>query len=448
MELFDSLPTSKKEDTMAPAKTMPLAKRMCPQTLDEMVGQEHILGQGKLLRRLIEADRVVSLILYGPPGTGKTSLCTIIGNRTKAQMEKINATLAGVDEVRQVIKRAQERKRLGQKTILFVDEIHHFNKTQQDAFLNYVEEGLITLIASTTHNPFFYINPALLSRSQIFEFKSLTQDDLRKLAQRALQDQERGLGRYSMAVDDTALEYLIKSTDGDARQTLNALEVGALTTPPDAQGRVVITLAVAEECLQKKRVLYDNAEDAHYDTISAFIKSLRGSDPDAALYWMAKMLHGGEDPRFIARRLVILASEDIGNADPQALLIATAAFQAVETIGLPEARLNLAQAVTYLACAPKSNASTVAIGRATEDVESKPLLAVPRHLQDAHYKGAKKLGRGEGYVYPHNDPRGYVDQPYLPENKKYYEPTEHGYEAVIKKRMEELKKGDADKGKA
>ncbi len=450
MDLFDKEAFINKNPAreLIPSKDAPLAKRICPVDLADLVGQPHLLGEGKLLRRLIESDRLVSIILYGPPGTGKTALCNVIAHRTGAYVERLNATLAGVEEVRNIIRAAKERAQYSsQRTILFVDEIHRFNKAQQDAFLPDVEGGTIILLGCTTQNPFFSINPALLSRSQIFEFKPLSEGELRSIIQKALRDKENGLGNLNIKIQEEAIRHLLTGTEGDARQLLNALEVGTLTTDPDKDGRIYITVAVAEECLQKKRVIYDSNEDSHYDTISAFIKSLRGSDPDAALYWMAKMLYAGEDPRFIARRLVIAAAEDVGNADPRALQVATAAFQALEWIGLPEARIPLAQAVTYIACAPKSNASCVGIDRAWKDVSEKPLLSVPNHLRDAHYKGAKKLGRGEGYIYPHEDPLGYVEQNYLPEKKTYYVPKEVGYESILKKRLEDIKKYTKSKNK-
>jgi putative ATPase len=398
----------------------PLAYRMCPRTLDEYAGQEHILGEGKLLRRAIEADRITSLILYGPPGTGKTALARVIAARTKAHFEWLNAATAGLDELRKVIQAARARKARGIPTILFLDEIHRFNKLQQDALLPDVEEGNVILIAATVENPFFYVNSALLSRSQVFELKPLSENAILKVLHVALKDKERGLGNLEIVVDEDALPHIARMSDGDARKALSALEIAALTTDPDEQGNVNITLRIAEESIQKK-VVYDKKGDQHYDTISAFIKSMRGSDPDAAVYYLAKMLYAGEDPRFIARRIVICASEDVGDGDPMALVIATSALRAVEFIGMPEARIPLAQATIYIAKAPKSNACYRAIEAAMEDIKNEVTLEVPDHLKDTHYPGAKKLGHGKGYKYPH-DYGGYVEQEYLPEKKKYYNP--------------------------
>lgn len=399
----------------------PLAYRMCPRTLEEYAGQTHILGKGKLLRRAIEADRITSLILYGPPGTGKTALARIIAAKTKAHFEWLNAATAGLDELRKVLKSAKERKTKGIRTILFLDEIHRFNKLQQDALLPDVEEGNIILIAATVENPFFYVNSALLSRSQVFELKHLSEEDILQILHNALNDKERGLGNMNLNVDEDALRHLSKISDGDARRCLSALEVAALTTPPDKDGWIKIDLKTAEESIQKKVVLYDKKGDQHYDTISAFIKSMRGSDPDAAIYYLAKMLYAGEDPRFIARRIVICASEDVGDADPMALVIATSALRAVEFIGMPEARIPLAQATIYIAKAKKSNACYMAIEAAMADVEKERTMEVPNHLKDTHYPGAKKLGHGKGYKYPH-DYGGYVEQEYLQKKKKYYKP--------------------------
>ncbi len=399
----------------------PLAYRMCPRTLEEYVGQEHILGEGKLLRRAIEADRITSIILYGPPGTGKTAMARVIAAKTKAHFEWLNAATAGLDDLRKVIQAARTRKSRGIPTILFLDEIHRFNKLQQDALLPDVEEGNVILIAATVENPFFYVNSALLSRSQIFELKRLSEDDILKLLHSALEDRERGLGSLRTVVDDEALAHIARMSDGDARKALSALEIAALTTGPDEDGAVRITLAIAEESIQKKVVVYDKKGDQHYDTISAFIKSMRGSDPDAAVYYLAKMLYAGEDPRFIARRIVICASEDVGEADPMALVLATSTLRAVEFIGMPEARIPLAQATIYIAKAPKSNACYRAIEAAMEDIGKEQTMEVPDHLKDAHYPGAKKLGHGEGYKYPH-DYGGKVEQEYLPKKKKYYKP--------------------------
>jgi putative ATPase len=399
----------------------PLAFRMCPRTLEEYVGQEHILGQGKLLRRAIEADRISSIILYGPPGTGKTALARVIAEKTKSHFEWLNAATIGLDEIRKVIKDARLRKSKGINTIVFLDEIHRFNKLQQDALLPDVEEGNIILIAATVENPFFYVNSALLSRSQVFELKPLSEEDILKVLNYALQDKERGLGNLDVMADEDSLKHIAKMSDGDARRALSALEVAVLTTAPDEQGRIHITLQTAEESIQKKVVVYDKKGDQHYDTISAFIKSMRGSDPDAAVYYLAKMIYAGEDPRFIARRIVICASEDVGNADPMALIIAVSALRAVEFVGMPEARIPLAQATIYIAKAPKSNASYKAIEAALKDISTEETIEVPDHLKDSHYPGAKKLGHGIGYKYPH-DFGGYVEQEYLKKKKKYYNP--------------------------
>ena len=410
MELFE-------KNNLAP----PLAYRMSPRTLDEYVGQKHILGPGKLLRRAIEADRITSLILYGPPGIGKTALARIIAQRTQSDFQWLNAATIGLEELRKVIQQAKKRKAEGVRTILFLDEIHRFNKLQQDALLPDVEEGNITLIAATVENPFFYVNSTLLSRSQIFELKPLSAEELLMVIKRAIGDKERGLGNLRIVADENALHHIAEMSDGDARKALSALEIAALTTPIDDEGQVRITLEIAEESIQKKHIVYDKKGDQHYDTISAFIKSMRGSDPDAAVYYLAKMIYAGEDPRFIARRIVICASEDVGNADPMALVIATSALRAVEFIGMPEARIPLAQATIYVAKAPKSNASYKAIEAALNDVAAEETMEVPDHLKDSHYPGAKKLGHGKGYKYPH-DYSGHVEQEYLPKKKKYYEP--------------------------
>jgi putative ATPase len=402
-------------------KDEPLAFRMCPRTLREYAGQGHIIGEGKLLRRAVEADRITSIILYGPPGTGKTALARVIANQTKARFEWLNAATVGLPELRKVIAEARKQKKAGQKTILFLDEIHRFNKLQQDALLPDVEDGNVTLIAATVENPFFYVNSALLSRSQVFELKPLEREDLVKILKTALSDRERGLGSMSITADEEALDHLAKMADGDARRGLSALEVAALTTPALEDGTVRITKEIAEESIQKKAVVYDKAGDQHYDTISAFIKSMRGSDPDAAIYYMAKMLYAGEDPRFIARRLIIFCAEDVGNKDPMALVLAVSALRASEFLGMPEARIPLAQAVIYASLAPKSNAAIVAIDRALKDVATEETLEVPGHLKDAHYRGAEKLGHGVGYKYPHNYPEAKVEQEYLKEKKKYYE---------------------------
>lgn len=399
----------------------PLAYRMSPQNLNEYVGQEHILGEGKLLRRAIEADRITSLILYGPPGTGKTALAKVIAAKTNANFDWLNAATAGLDDLRKIINSARARKSRGNRTILFLDEIHRFNKLQQDALLPDVEEGNVTLIAATVENPFFYVNSALLSRSQVFELKPLTEGDILKIMQNALSNRERGLGNLKISIDEDALMHIAKVSDGDARKALSSLEIAAMTTAPDKDGTVHITTAIAEESIQKKVIVYDKKGDQHYDTISAFIKSMRGSDPDAAIYYLAKMLYAGEDPRFIARRIVICASEDVGEADPMALVIATATLRAVEFVGMPEARIPLAQATIHVAKAPKSNACYRAIEAALEDIKNEQTMEVPDHLKGTGYSGAEKLGHGKGYKYPH-DYGGYVEQEYLKKKKKYYEP--------------------------
>jgi putative ATPase len=415
----------------------PLATRMRPRTLDEYVGQQHILGPGKLLRRAIEADRISSIILYGPPGVGKTSLAQVIAASTRSRFERLSGVEGSVADIRRVVAQAANRlQNTGQKTILFIDEIHRFNKAQQDVLLPDVESGLLRLIGATTHNPFFYVNSPLVSRSQIFQLEPLSIEDLVALLRSALIDKQRGLGVLRVQLDDEAARHLAKVSDGDARKSLNALEIAARTTPPDSTGVVHITLSAAEESIQRKAVVYDADGDAHYDTISAFIKSLRGSDPDAALYWLAKMLHAGEDIRFIARRLIICASEDVGMADSHALVVATAAQQAVEFVGLPEAELILAHATVYIATAPKSNRCTVAIGKASAEVREGRTLAVPKHLRDSHYKSAAKLGHGEGYKYSHDYDGAYVPQAYLPEGRIYYEPTENGMEKRVKERLD------------
>jgi len=416
------------------APDAPLAARMRPRTLQEYAGQQHILGPGKLLRRAIEADRISSLILFGPPGTGKTTLAQVIAGATKAKFERLSGVESNVADIRRVIGAAALR-RAQMKTILFVDEIHRFNKAQQDVLLPEVENGLIRLIGATTQNPFFSVNSALLSRSQVFQLEPLPEADLVDLMHRALADPERGLGGRGILLESDAAAHLARLSDGDARRCLNALEIAALTTPPESNGQVRITLHAAEESIQQKAVVYDGTGDAHYDTISAFIKSMRGSDPDAALYWLAKMLHAGEGILFIARRIVICASEDVGMADSNALVVAMAAQQAVEFIGLPEANLLLAHATVYLATAPKSNRCTVAIGKASQEVREGRTLAVPTHLRDGHYKGSERLGHGKGYQYSHDFEGSYVPQAYLPEGRVFYEPTENGMEKRVKERL-------------
>lgn len=414
----------------------PLAARMRPQSLADYIGQSHILGAGKLLRRAIEADRISSIILYGPPGTGKTSLAQIIAASTASRFERLSGVESNVADIRRVAAMAANRlANAGERTILFIDEIHRFNKSQQDILLPDVESGVLRLIGATTHNPFFYVNSPLVSRSQIFQLEPLSVDELRELIQRTLANCDKGLGKLPIEIDEAAASHLATISDGDARRCLNALEIAALTTPAAADGKIVITLPVAEESIQQKAVVYDGDGDAHYDTASAFIKSMRGCDPDASLYWLAKMLHAGEDIRFITRRMMILASEDIGMADSNALQVAVAAHQASEILGLPEAKLVLAHAVVYLATAPKSNSCTVAIGAASADVANGRTLAVPRHLRDGHYAGSKTLGHGEGYKYGHDYDGGFVPQAYLPEGRTYYTPTEHGLEKRVKERL-------------
>ncbi|MDD4178754.1 MAG: replication-associated recombination protein A [Candidatus Margulisbacteria bacterium] len=422
-------------------KNAPLAYRMAPRNIDEIVGQENIIGQGKLLRRLIETDKVTSVILYGPPGTGKTVIARVIANSTKGYFEWLNASVAKVEDIRKVSLEAKQRIKHHQtKTILFLDEIHRFNKMQQDTLLPDVEEGNMILIGATTENPFFYVNAALVSRSQIFELRPLNTGDLKTIIQNALADKERGFGKLKIKISDEATEHLAKLSDGDARRALSAFELGVLSTKPDKKGIINFTLKVAEESIQKKAVVYDKKGEGHYNTISAFIKSMRGSDPDAALYYMAKMIYAGEDPRFIARRIVICAAEDVGNADPLALVIANSAMQVAEFVGLPEARIPLAQAAVYIATAPKSNAAYMGINSAMKDVEENPTLDVPKHLQNAVYEGEKKMGKGKGYKYAHDYEGGHVKQDYLPVKKKYYEPKDIGFEKKIKARMEELGK--------
>ena len=438
-DLFATPAETKPEESSPPerARRQPLAARMRPRDLSEFAGQSHILGPGQLLRRAIEADRIQSLIFYGPPGTGKTSLAQIIARQTKSKFERLSGVESNVADMRRVLASAANRlENKGQPTILFVDEIHRFNKAQQDVLLPDVESGVVQLIGATTHNPFFFVNSPLVSRSQIFELRSLTEEDLYSLLQRALKDEERGLGYMKIRADEDAVRHLAKLSDGDARKALNSLEIAALTTAPAQDGTIHITLSVAEQSIQKKAVVYDGDGDAHYDTISAFIKSMRGSDPDAALYWLAKMVHAGEDPRFIARRIVIHAPEDVGLADPMALVLANAAFQAAEFIGWPEAQIPLAEATIYIATAPKSNSTVMAIGAAMKDVESGRTLPVPEHLRDSHYKCAKKLGHGAGYQYAHDHPEHFVVQDYLGAEKRYYEPTEQGVEKKIKERVE------------
>ncbi len=415
----------------------PLAARMRPATLDEFAGQEHFLGEGKLLRRLLASDRLGSVIFYGPPGTGKTTLAYLLAQASRSKFVQLSAVASGVRELREVLDEARNRlSASGKKTLLFVDEIHRFNKAQQDVLLPDVEEGVVILVGATTQNPFFAINSALVSRSRIFQFEPLSCDHIKTLVHRALADRERGLGQYDVRMHDDALEFLAQVSDGDARRALSALEVGVLST---AARPIEFTRALAEESVQRKAVEYDRTGDAHYDAASALIKSLRGSDPDAAIYWLARMLEAGEDVRFLARRIVIFASEDVGNADPQALTLAVATMQACEMVGLPECQLNLAQAVTYLACAPKSNASMLALSEAQKDVREGRLLPVPITLRDSHYRSAKRLGHGEGYQYAHDSPDAIASQDYLGVDREYYRPVDRGLERELAKRLEAIR---------
>ena len=435
-DLFADKPQPETPPAAELSRNQPLAARMRPRQLGEFAGQTHILAPGQLLRRAIEADRIQSLIFFGPPGTGKTSLAQIIARQTKSKFERLSGVESNVADMRRVLAAAANRlENTGQPTILFIDEIHRFNKAQQDVLLPDVESGVVKLIGATTHNPFFFVNSPLVSRSQIFELRPLTEDELFSLLKSALIDEERGLGCLKIQADEPALRHLARISDGDARKALNALEIAALTTAPDKKGVVHVDLATAEQSIQKKAVVYDN-EDAHYDTISAFIKAMRGSDPDAALYWLAKMIHAGEDPRFIARRIVICAAEDVGLADPMALVLANAALSASEFVGWPEARIPLAEATIYIATANKSNSAITAIDAALADVKSGRTIPVPEHLRDAHYKGAERLGRGKAYEYAHDHPGHFVPQDYLGVDKIYYEPTDQGVEKKIKERVE------------
>lgn len=430
MDLFEYMREQQKKTEA------PLASRLRPTTLDEMVGQQHIIGKDKLLYRAIKADKLSSIILYGPPGTGKTTLAKVIAHTTSAEFLQINATSAGKKDMEEVIAQAKNNQGMyGRKTILFIDEIHRFNKGQQDYLLPFVEDGTIILIGATTENPYFEVNGALLSRSIIFELKSLSKEDIRTLILRAVTDREKGLGAYNAVIDDDALEFLADVANGDARAALTAIELGVLTTERSADGKIHITLAVASECIQKRVVKYDKSGDNHYDTISAFIKSMRGSDPDAAVYYLARMLYAGEDIKFIARRIMICAAEDVSNADPMALVVATSAAQAVERIGMPEAQIILAQAATYVASAPKSNSAVTAISEAMDCVQHTKISGIPPYLQDAHYGGAGKLGHGIGYQYAHDYPKHYAKQQYLPDeiaDRTFYHPVDHGYELKIR----------------
>ena len=436
MDLFDYMRETTKE------KESPLASRLRPTTLDEVVGQQHIIGKDKLLYRAIKADKLSSVIFYGPPGTGKTTLAKVIANTTSAEFTQINATVAGKKDMEEVVNKAKELKGMYQKrTILFIDEIHRFNKGQQDYLLPFVEDGTIILIGATTENPYFEVNGALLSRSSVFELRPLSQEEVETLILRAVQDEKKGMGSYHALIEEDALHFLADLAGGDARSALNAVELGILTTPRSEDGMIHITLDVTSECIQKRVVRYDKTGDNHYDTISAFIKSMRGSDPDAAVYYLAKMLYAGEDIKFIARRIMICASEDVGNADPMALNVAVSAAQAVERIGMPEAQIILSQAVLYVATAPKSNSACNAVFAAMDNVK-KYKTTVPVHLQDAHYKGSAKLGHGIGYKYAHDYPNHYVKQQYLPDEIKdavFYEASDNGYEQTIKAHMKRIK---------
>ena len=437
MDLFEYMRSTNME------KEAPLAARMRPRTLDEVVGQQHIIGKDKLLYRAIKADKISSVIFYGPPGTGKTTLAKVIANTTSAEFTQINATVAGKKDMEEVIEKAKDLQGMyGRKTILFIDEIHRFNKSQQDYLLPFVEDGTIILIGATTENPYFEVNGALISRSIIFELKPICQEDIKELLKIAVTDTERGMGSYGATIDEDALDFLADLSGGDARHALNALELGIMTTQRAQDGKIHITLEVAQECIQKRAVRYDKNGDNHYDTISAFIKSMRGSDPDAAVYYLARMLYAGEQVAFVARRIMICAAEDVGNADPMALVVATNASLAVERIGMPEAQIILAQAAAYVACAPKSNASCEAIGAAMQEVERTGNLPIPTHLQDAHYKGAAKLGHGTGYKYAHNYPNHYVEQQYLPyelSGREFYQPSGNGYEVKIREHMKRIR---------
>ncbi len=415
------------------ANRVPLANRMVPRTFDDFFGQEHLLGRDKLLRRLIETDRVSSLILYGPPGCGKSSIAKIVTNLTKSEFRRLNAPTSGVSDLRKIIEYAKKTHRI----ILFVDEIYHWSKSQQSCLLTSVEEGTITLIGATLYNPFFSIIPALLSRSHIFELTPLSNEDIKKIILRSLTNDERGFGNLKIELTDEALDYLSKYASGDARRALNALEVGVLSARSNGNEGILYDLGLVKECIQKQAVYY--GKDDHYDTVSAFVKSMRGSDPDATLYWLAKMIYVGEDPRFIARRIAISAAEDVGNADPQALVIANAALGIIESIGLPEGKIPLAQAALYIATAPKSNACCEGISEAMKDVENERHQEVPCHLKESHYRGAKRLNRGENYLYPHAYQEGFVSQQYLSRKKQYYSPSSHGFEKIIRERMANLK---------
>lgn len=438
MDLFEYMRKSNME------KESPLAARMRPTTLDEVVGQQHIIGKDKLLYRAIKADKLSSIIFYGPPGTGKTTLAKVIANTTSAEFTQINATVAGKKDMEEVVEKAKNTQGMyGKRTILFIDEIHRFNKGQQDYLLPFVEDGTVILIGATTENPYFEVNGALISRSVIFELKPLEKEDIKTLLKKAVYDKDKGMGTYDAEIDEDALDFLAELSGGDARHALNAIELGIMTTERGSDGKIRITVEVAQECIQKRVMRYDKDGDNHYDTVSAFIKSMRGSDPDAAVYYLARMLYAGESVTFIARRMMICASEDVGNADPQALVVAVNASLAVERVGMPEAQLILAQAASYIATAPKSNAAICAIGDAMKTVEETGNLPIPTHLQDAHYKGAAKLGHGTGYKYAHNYNNNYVEQQYLPyelNGKEFYQPSGNGYEVKIREHMQRIKR--------
>lgn len=438
MDLFDYMRSTNME------KDSPLAARLRPTTLEEVVGQKHIIGKDKLLYRAIKADKISSIIFYGPPGTGKTTLAKVIAHTTSAEFRQINATIAGKKDMEEVVEKAKDNMGMyGKKTILFVDEIHRFNKSQQDYLLPFVEDGTLILIGATTENPYFEVNGALISRSIVFELKPLEKDDIIELCKRAVYDKGKGMGAYNAEISEDALNFLSDISNGDARAALNAIELGVLTTEPSEDGKIHITLDVASECIQKRVVRYDKGGDNHYDTISAFIKSMRGSDPDAALFYLAKMLYAGESVTFIARRMMICASEDVGNADPMALTVAVSAAQAVERVGMPEAQIILSQAVTYIATAPKSNSACVGIQEAMQAVRDTKDVSVPVHLQDSHYRGAAKLGHGEGYQYAHNYKNNYVNQQYLPyelTGKEFYHISGNGYEKKIREHMKRIRK--------
>ncbi|HJB89981.1 MAG TPA: replication-associated recombination protein A [Candidatus Eisenbergiella merdigallinarum] len=444
MDLFDYMRQTNQK------KEAPLAARLRPRTLDEVVGQQHIIGKDKLLYRAIQADRLSSILFYGPPGTGKTTLAKVIANTTSAEFMQINATVAGKKDMEEVVAKAKDNLGMyGKKTILFIDEIHRFNKGQQDYLLPFVEDGTVILIGATTENPYFEVNGALISRSIIFELRPLSEEEIRELILRAVYDRERGMGAYDAVIDEDACAFLAQMAGGDARHALNAVELGVTTTQRGADGKIHLTLDVAQECIQKRTVLYDKNGDNHYDTVSAFIKSMRGSDPDAAVYYLAKMLYAGESVTFIARRMMICASEDVGNADPMALTVAVSAAQAVERVGMPESQIILAHAAAYIACAPKSNAAVCAIDEAMRTVKETGNLPVPAHLQDAHYKGAAKLGHGLDYKYAHNYPNNYVQQQYLPyelSGREFYRPSGNGYEVKIREHMQRIRREAAENG--